>query len=147
MDWQSLIIAIIAFLSIYLMFLLIRIFADMFIVGIALVGALAAYSIRGFDLYSSFRQGLEGFESLKKLLDFVGLGIPEQPDILGISIMVVIIVMGCLLVCLPFLPFSATYRQILGVEKLTRKEETRVRQWINEEIERNRDDERTRDEF
>lgn len=147
MDWQSLIIAVAAFFSIYLMFVLIRVFADMFIVGIALVGALAAYSIQGFNLYSNFREGLESFEGLKKLLDFVGLSIPEQPEIAGIIIMVSIIVMVCLLACLPFLPFSATYRQILGVEKLTRKEEIRVRQWINEEIERNREDERAQDDF
>jgi hypothetical protein len=48
-----------------------------------------------------------------------------------------LIIAGAVLVCLPFLPFSATYRLMLGVEKPLFSEENKIRGWIREEIDRN----------
>jgi hypothetical protein len=51
------------------------------------------------------------------------------------------IVIVAVFLCIPFLPFSDTYRKILGIEKPVSTEEARIRRWILEEIDRIRKEE------
>lgn len=128
-------LAIFVFLGIYLLFFLIRVLADMVIFGVALGCAVAAYSIQGFELYDSFREVL--VNDLKVTSRF-GLALAEQPDTVSIIIMVALIALAGLIICLPFLPFSETYRKILGVERLSRVEQAKIQAWIRNEIELDR---------
>lgn len=134
---HPIVVAIIVFVCIYIAFLIIRLLADMFIVGIALACAVAAYSLEGFDLYPAFRDALMVDIGL---LAKLGVNLPEQPDPLAIYTIAAFIIMAGVIACLPFLPFSATYRKMLGVEKLSRKEEDKIKQWVQEELKRDLDD-------
>jgi hypothetical protein len=126
------IMAILVFLSIYLVFFLIRILADMFIVGIAFTSAVVIYNMPAF--YSEYRNLLQTLLPFNK----IGLKLSEQPDGMSFLIIAVCIVLGAVILCLPFLPFSATYRQILGIERLGKSDEAQIRQWVTEEIEHHR---------
>lgn len=120
--------AIFVFLGIYLVFFLIRLFADMMLVGIALSCAVAAFSITSF--YPQYREMLQDL----KFLSLLGIQIPEEPTTWGVFIISCFIIILGVILSLPFLPFSQTYRQMLGVEKLSLVEEERVRTWVSEEI-------------
>lgn len=125
------VVAIFAFLSIYLVFLLIRLFSDLIIVGIALTSAVFAYYLTGH--YSSWLPHLRELP----FLNVLGITFPDQPEVSTLYIIASLIVVGAVLLCVPFLPFSATYRFMLGVEKPLFSEEAKVRGWIREEIDRN----------
>ncbi len=128
---SPIIVAILVFLSIYLTFLLIRLFADFFLVGIALASATLAYNIQGF--YPDFVMVLQ--ES--NILNILGLTLPEQSNPEAIFIIAGLIVIVAILVSIPFLPFSATYRLLLGVDNPAfARKEAKVRGWILEEIQR-----------
>jgi hypothetical protein len=125
---SQLIIALAVFVSIYLIFfLLIRLFADMAIVGTSLVCAVVAFLIPPY--YSSFREIIQGIG----LVSSLGLKIPENPTMVGMVIISSFVVMLGVLICLPFLPFSETYRSLLGVGK-SGITETQVKQLINDEL-------------
>jgi hypothetical protein len=128
---SPIVVAIFVFLSIYLIFLLIRLLSDLVIVGVALASAVLAYHIKGH--YSDFLPILRELP----FLDVLGINFPDQPEVATIYVIASLIIAGAVLVCLPFLPFSATYRIMLGVEKPLFSEETKVRGWIREEIDRN----------
>lgn len=129
------VLAIIVFLGIYLLFFLIRVLADMAIFGIVLGCSVAVYSIQGFDLYDDFRNF---FVTDLKITAKLGLIISEQPDAISLITMATIIGLVGLAICLPFLPFSETYRKILGVERLSRVEQAKIQAWIRSEIELDR---------
>jgi len=124
-------VAILVFLGIYLAFLLIRLFADFFLVAIALTSAWLAYNIQNF--YPEILMILQ--ES--SLLNTLRLTLPEQPDQQAVLIIAGLIVAGAVLISIPFLPFSATYRTMFGIENpVFSRKEAKVRAWIHEEIER-----------
>jgi len=140
-DWSSILVAVLVFLSIYLMFFLISVFSDMYIVGIALTSAGLAYSIRGFEIYPYLLDFLE-YTGITHFLSSLGLNLSTQADNWSVFLVSAIIVMMAVFFCIPFLPFSDTYRKILGVEKPVSTEEARIRHWILEEVERIRKEER-----
>jgi len=122
------VVAISVFLGIYLTFFLIRLVADMVIIGIAFVAAFLAYNIQNY--YSEFLTILKEVNLLEKL----GITLSETADPNSIWIIAVLIAITAILLCLPFLPFSATYRQMLGVEKPQDWQQARIKAWIREEI-------------
>jgi len=125
---SQLIIALAVFVSIYLIFfLLIRLFADMAIVGTSLVCAGIAFLIPPY--YSSFKELIQGIGIISSL----GLKIPDSPTLVGMLIIASFVVLLGVLICLPFLPFSETYRTILGMGKLG-VTEIQVKQLINDEL-------------
>ncbi len=134
---HPIVVAIIVFVSIYIAFLLIRLLADMFIVGIALACAVAAYSLIGFDLYPAFRDALMVDIGL---LAKLGVNLPQQPETWAVYTIAGLIAIVGVIACVPFLPFSATYRKMLGVEKLSRKEEAKIKQWVQEELKKDLED-------
>jgi len=128
---SPILVAILVFVSIYAAFLLIRLFADFFLVGIALVSAVLAYNIHSY--YPDFVMILQ--ES--SLLNVLELTLPDQPNSWAIFIIASLIVVGAVLISIPILPFSATYRHMLGVDNPAfAKKESKVRGWIAEEVER-----------
>lgn len=128
---SPIVVAILVFLSIYLAFLLIRLFADFFIVGVALLSAVIAYNIQRF--YPEFLMILQ--ES--NFLNMLGLTLPEQPTPEAVFTIAGLIVVVAILVSIPILPFSATYRLLLGVDNPAfARKESKVRGWIVEEIQR-----------
>jgi hypothetical protein len=126
----QLFMAVAVFLSIYIVFfLLIRLFSDMAIVGASLVCAGIAFLIPPY--YSAFR---DLFHSVG-LFASIGLKLPETPTTFGMTIIATLIVMVGVLICLPFLPFSETYRTLLGVGKANITE-AQVKQLITDELAR-----------
>lgn len=125
------VVAILVFLSIYLIWFLIRLFADLFLVGIALVSAFLAYNIESY--YEPFLMVLQ--ES--NLLNLLSMTLPEQADSLAVFKIACLITAAAVLISIPILPFSATYRHLLGIENpLFARKEAKVRGWIIEEIQR-----------
>lgn len=106
-----------------------RLFADMYIVTVALVASGAAYFIP--TEYAVFRKLFNEDMSL----DILGIKLAEQPDLLSIYLIAFSIMLFAVLVCLPALPFSATYRQILGANRLSPSEELKIKRWIEESVE------------
>lgn len=131
---NPIVVAIVVFVALYVLFFLVRVLADMYLVGVALVCAVAAYHIPSY--YGEFVEGLNTLN----LIEPLGVKLPETADTAGIWIIAVYLVVFGLLACLPALPFSATYRYMLGVDRLTQHEERKIRHWINEEFERIQDD-------
>jgi len=124
----EIIVAILVFLSIYLVWYSIRFLADFFLVGIALGGAVLAYHIP--DWYPIFQIIWE--ES--RFLSIFGPLSPNQPDIAATFFIALLIIAGAVLLSIPFLPFSATYRFMLGVDGPVFR--NKVRAWIIEEVQR-----------
>ncbi len=141
--------AIAVFLSISIMFfLLLRLFSDMAIVGASLTCAGVAFLIPPY--YSAFRDVIHSIS----LFSSIGLKIPENPTVFGMTLIAALVVILGVLICLPFLPFSETYRTILGVGKANITEaqvkqliidelaqvnvddldEKKVKQWIRDEL-------------
>lgn len=137
MDFLSapIVTALLVFVGIYILFVLIRLVADMFIVAVALFSAVAAYNIQGF--YPDYLDGLEKLG----ILSILGLKFPPEPEAWSVLTIAGMIVLFGTLICLPALPFSATYRQILGVERLTQAEEAKIKGWIEAEMKRPEDEE------
>ncbi|MEK7990475.1 MAG: hypothetical protein VSS52_005670 [Thiotrichaceae bacterium] len=121
--------AIGVFLSIYIVYFLIRIFADLMLVAIALFSAVAAFNIKSY--YPEFREFLSNFKILGKF----GIEFTEQASTGSIAIIAAFIVVAGVIASLPFLAFSQTYRLMLGIEKLTSREEEKIRLWVNDEAE------------
>ncbi|HEC83967.1 MAG: hypothetical protein DRR08_08975 [Candidatus Parabeggiatoa sp. nov. 2] len=139
---SPIVVAIMVFAGIYLAFLLIRLFADFFLVAIALGSAVLAYHIHTF--YPDFLMVLQ--ES--NILSLLKLTLPDQPTDEAIFIIAGLIAATAVLISIPILPFSAAYRLLLGVDNPAfAKKEAKVRGWIVEEIERYRErEEDSRDE-
>jgi len=127
---SQIMIAILVFVSVYTLFFLIRVLADMYIVAIAIIAAVGGYFIP--DAYSEFRLILQEVVFLEN----IGFILPEQPDGWAFFKMASLIVLFSVLICLPVLPFSATYRQILGVERLSPSEKAKIRELVHEELHR-----------
>ncbi len=115
------------FFSIYIIYFLIRIFSDLMLVVIALFSAFIAFNIKNY--YAELRELLSDL----RVLDIFGIELTEQATNGSIFVILVFVVMTAVILSLPFLPFSQTYRLMLGVEKLTPREEEKIRQWVNDE--------------
>ncbi len=127
---SPIVIAISVFVSIYFIWYLIRVFADFFLVSIALCSAVLSYYIP--NLYPMIHLGLKE----TNLLNILGMTwLPEQPDTAAIIIIAGLIVVVAVLISIPILPFSATYRIMFGIEgPVFRQKEAKVRNWIIEEV-------------
>lgn len=125
-------VAIAVFITIYLSYLLIRLFADFFLVSIAIGSAFLVYQIPDPDWYAIYSTILTETPLLKSMFSS---SLPAQPDpntILSIATLIIIL---AIIISLPFLPFSATYRVLLGIElPVFRRKERKVRHWIHQEI-------------
>ncbi|OUD12389.1 hypothetical protein [Thioflexithrix psekupsensis] len=132
MDYQPFLLGFAVFVAVYLVFFLIRVFADMYLVTVALLCGVAAYGIEGFNFYKEYRELL--IES--GISKYLSLNLSTTPDTGSIAVVAFFIIMVGVILCLPMLPFSATYRAMLGVERLTDDEERRIRRWVREEIDR-----------
>jgi hypothetical protein len=123
-----LILAAVVFIGIFLMFFVISLLADLVVVGIALGSAVAAYFLP--EWYPSF------YEIMKDtlLLGYLGLTDPEQISTTGRYMMSVLIILGGTVLCIPALPFSATYRQMLGANKIGRQDEGYIKSLIKTEL-------------
>ena len=127
---SPIIVAILVFVSIYLIWFLIRLLADFVLVGIAIVSAILTYHIEPF--YPEFLMVL----TESNILSLLGLTLPEQPDKWAIFTIAILITIVAVLISIPFLPFSHTYRLMFGIENpaVFRRKEASVRGWIIEEI-------------
>lgn len=123
------------------MFLLMRLFADMYIVAVALVASGAAYFIP-----KEYNEFYKFFMKDMPALNIIGVDLSVQPDVLSIYLIALIIMLFSVLLCLPALPFSSTYRQILGANRLSSSEELKIKRWINESIEHAQEEERFRED-
>jgi hypothetical protein len=150
---SPILLGIAVFVTIFLVFFLIRLFADWILVAIALGSAVLSYHIHQF--YPEFLMILQ--ES--GLLEILKITLPEQPDNLAILMIAGLITTIAIIISLPILPFSVTYRFLLGVEpsiyaqkkiqKLIGKEvkqqlpaflEKKVQKWIHQEVQKNLQD-------
>jgi len=125
------ILAVIAFFGIFLMFVIISLLADLLIIGTAAGCAAAAYFLPSwYPLFYEFIQDTQ-------LPIYLGLAAPLENGSLEqatlYTMMGLIIFVGTL-ICIPALPFSATYRQILGANKIGKRDEAFVRALVRSEI-------------
>lgn len=129
---SPIIVAILVFLSIYLIWFLIRVLSDLVLVGIAMGSAILAYHIEPF--YPEFLMVL----TESNILNLLGLTLPKQPDSWAIFTIAILITIVAVLISIPILPFSHTYRLMFGIENpvVFRRKEAKVRSWIIEEIQR-----------
>jgi len=122
------IFAIGAFLAVYLLFFIISLLADIYIVGIALVTAFFSYNVP--RLYPELQSTLNDFGFLSKL----GMSLSTTPTATDYYIIIGLAVLAAVFVCIPVLPFSATYRQMLGANRLSKHEEGCVKRLVHEEL-------------
>jgi|WetSurMetagenome_2_1015567.scaffolds.fasta_scaffold03977_16 hypothetical protein len=128
------VIALIVFFGIFLMFFIVSLLSDLWIFLVSLGSATAAYFIR--DWYPMF------FEVIKTspVVQHLHLMSPDKLDSTTIFVMVGLLIVVATILCIPALPFSATYRQMLGANRLTRRDETFIRGLIKVELDNLRDD-------
>jgi len=134
---SPIVVAILVFLGIYFTFFVIRLFADFILVSIALLCAgFTYYFLSDPETYHTiveFSKELPIFSTLLQAL-------PDQLEQLEQSAIIVIATsMGAfaVLLSIPFLPFSAAYRFMFGIENpVFQRKESKVRGWIIEEIQR-----------
>jgi len=134
---SPIVVAILVFLGIYFTFFVIRLFADFILVGIALLCAVFTYFfLHDPEIYRTI------VELSKELPMFSTLAqaLPDELEQLEKSAIIVIATsMGAfaVLLSIPFLPFSAAYRFMFGIENpVFQRKESKVRGWIIEEIQR-----------
>ncbi|GEM_PF-1996621 len=124
------IVALLVFLGIFLMFVLISLLADLLIIGTAISCAAAAYFMPNwYPLFFDFVKDTQ-------LPVYLGLADPSGGALEQVTLysMSALLVFGGTLICIPALPFSATYRQILGANKIGKSDETFVRALVRSEL-------------
>ena len=125
------ILALIVFVGIFLMFVIISLLSDLLIIGTVLGCTAAAYFIP--EWYPLFYE----FIADTQIPVYLGLAAPvdnapiEQATIYTLTGL--LIFFGTL-VCIPALPFSATYRQILGANKIGKRDEAFVKALVKAEM-------------
>ena len=120
--------AIVVFFAIYLLFFIISLLADIYIVAVALLMSIFAFNIP--RLYPTLQSTLNEFGFLDKL----GLRLAIEPTSYDYYTLIAIAVIFAVFICIPVLPFSATYRQMLGANRLSKHEEECVKGLVREEI-------------
>jgi hypothetical protein len=126
------VIAMLVFFGIFLMFFLISLLSDLFVIGIMISSAIFAYFIPEFYDSPNFQQFLT--ENLR-FMRMLGISFPEQLDAATHYLLGGMIMLAGTLACVPVLPFSAVYRQMLGANKISRSDELHVRTLVAEELE------------
>jgi hypothetical protein len=129
---SPIIIALAVFLGIFLMFFIISLLSDLLIVGIVLSSAVLAYFIP--EIYqASYFQGF--LHNQLSFLQSFGISFPAELDAATYYLIGALIVFAGTLICIPVLPFSAVYRQMLGANKISGRDEHKVRAIVVEELE------------
>jgi len=122
------VIALIVFFGIFLMFFIVSLLSDSWIFLVSLGSAAAAYFMR--DWYPMVFDVIKTSPVVQQL----HLMPPDKLDGTTIFIITGVLVVIATILCIPALPFSATYRQMLGANKLTRRDETFIRGLIKTEL-------------
>ncbi len=122
------VIALIVFFGIFLMFFIVSLLSDLWIFLVSLGSAAAAYFMR--DWYPMLFDAIKTSPVVQQL----HLMPPDKLDSTTIFIVAGFLVVIATILCIPALPFSATYRQMLGANKLTRRDETFIRGVIKTEL-------------
>ena len=122
------VIALIVFFGIFLMFFIVSLLSDLWIFLVSLGSAAAAYFMR--DWYPMVFDVIKTSPVVQQL----HLMPPDKLDSTTIFIIAGVLVIIATILCIPALPFSATYRQMLGANKLTRRDETFIRGLIKTEL-------------
>lgn len=122
------VIALIVFFGIFLMFFIVSLLSDLWIFLVSLGSAAAAYFMR--DWYPMVFDVIKTSPVVQQL----HLMPPDKLDSTTIFIVAGVLVVIATILCIPALPFSATYRQMLGANKLTRRDETFIRGLIKTEL-------------
>ncbi len=126
---SPIVIACLVFISIYLVWFIIRLFADLVLVGIAFLSAVLAYHIQPY--YSEILMIL----TESNMLDIFNL--PAESNEIAILKIAGLIIACAVLVSIPILPFSATYRLMFGIEiPVFHCRKNNIRDLITEEIQR-----------
>lgn len=126
---SPIVIACLVFISIYLVWFVIRLFADFVLVGIAFMSAVLAYYIQPY--YPEILMIL----TESNLLDVFNL--PAEVNEIAILKIAGLIIACAVLVSIPILPFSATYRLMFGIEiPVFHCRKKKIRDLITEEIQR-----------
>jgi len=124
-----LILALCVFFGIFLMFFFLSLLSDLLIIGIAVGCAAAAYFIP--DWYPMLYEALQG----SPLLTYLSLGAPETLSASNRYVLSALLTLLGALFCIPALPFSATYRQLLGANKIGRQDESYIKSLVRSELE------------
>jgi hypothetical protein len=122
------VVALIVFFGIFLMFFIVSLLSDLWIFLVSLGSAAAAYFMR--DWYPMVFDVIKTSPVVQQL----HLMPPDKLDSTTIFIVAGVLVVIATILCIPALPFSATYRQMLGANKLTRRDETFIRGLITTEL-------------
>lgn len=122
------VVALIVFFGIFLMFFIVSLLSDLWIFLVSLGSAAAAYFMR--DWYPMVFDVIKTSPVVQQL----HLMPPDKLDSTTIFIVVGVLIVVATILCIPALPFSATYRQMLGANKLTRRDETFIRGLIKTEL-------------
>ncbi len=122
------VIALMVFFGIFLMFFIVSLLSDLWIFLVSLGSAAAAYFMR--DWYPMVFDVIKTSPVVQQL----HLMPPDKLDSTTIFIIAGVLVVIATILCIPALPFSATYRQMLGANKLTRRDETFIRGLIKIEL-------------
>jgi hypothetical protein len=122
------VIALIVFFGIFLMFFIVSLLSDLWIFLVSLGSAAAAYFMR--DWYPMVFDVIKTSPVVQQL----HLMPPDKLDSTTMFIVAGVLVVIATILCIPALPFSATYRQMLGANKLTRRDETFIRGLIKTEL-------------
>jgi len=120
--------ALMVFFGIFLMFFIVSLLSDLWIFLVSLGSAAAMYFIR--DWYPML------FDAIKTspLVQQLHLMPPDKLDSTTIFVIAGFLIIISTIICIPALPFSATYRQMLGANKLTRRDESYIRGVIKTEL-------------
>lgn len=123
-----LVLAILAFFGVFLAFVVASLLADVFILLTAIVTAVFVYFVP--DVYPEIHSLLVDIRLFKEF----GLTFPDELNGVTHVILTVIAVIGGALICIPVLPFSATYRQILGANKISGADERYIQRIVHDEL-------------
>jgi len=122
------VIALLVFFGVFIMFFVISLLSDLLIVMLTLGSAFLAYFIP--DWYPVFYEQVVN----TPVANFLGLVEPAQLDAATTYVMGGLVVLTAALLSVPVLPFSATYRQILGANRIGRQDEAYILSLVQTEL-------------
>jgi hypothetical protein len=125
---DPIIIAIISFIAVFLIFFIISLLSDIVIIGIVLASAVFTYFIP--DLYPNIQEFATDMAWLKS----IGVDLTQELNNKTHYILASLIVLASALFCIPILPFSATYRQMLGANKISGQDKKEVASLVDDKI-------------
>lgn len=125
-------VALFVFLGIFFLFFVVSLVSDLLILVIVLLSAALAYMIPEMYDAEYFQQILQ---NQLAFMEIFGVSFPAQLDTATHYILGAMIIFGGMLLCVPILPFSAIYRQMLGANKISGRDEIHVKRIVAEELE------------